>query len=339
MKRLDFFRLAGAAAAIVGMTLLFRGLAYHPGVAPDFSDEKPGAETIVVISTAESGSAIGAKLEAAGVVKSSQAFFRRAVLDPRSSRIAPGEHRIQTRISAKLALQQLLDAKRLVNAIEVKDGAWVSEVAANLIAAGFSRGEVESALKNLSLPIDFNAKKAEGFLYPAFYDYQKGETASEIVKRMIARFESATSDIQWKGVKGFTPYQILTIASLIQAEGTPDVQRKVARVIFNRLQKRMPLQMDTTVHYIFKRRGKIALSLADTKVSSPYNTFLNAGLPPTPINNPTVAAINAALNAESGDWLYFVTVSPNVTKFTSSYDEFLTFKAEYKKNLAVGAFK
>ena len=66
---------------------------------------------------------------------------------------------------------------------------------------------------------------------------------------------------------------------------------------------------------------------------------LNAGLPPTPINNPTVGAIDAALNAESGDWLYFVTVSPNVTKFTSNYDEFLSFKAEYKKNLAAGAFK
>ena len=339
MKRADLLRVFAAGTVIVAFTFLFRGLAYHPGVAPDFSDDKPGAETIVVIGTAESGSSIGVKLEEAGVVKSSQAFFRRAVVDVRSSRIAPGEHRIQTRISAKQALEQLLDAKRLVNAIEVKDGAWVSEVVANFTAAGFSKNEVESALRKVSLPSNFSAKSAEGFLYPAFYDYQKGESAAAIVSRMVARFESGTRGVDWKSVKGFTPYQILTIASLIQAEGTPDVQRKVARVIFNRLVKKMPLQLDTSVHYIFKRRGEIALALTDTKVVSPYNTFLNVGLPPTPINSPTIGAITAALNPEPGDWLYFVTVSPNVTKFTSTYSEFLTFKAEYKKNLASGGFK
>lgn len=339
MKRAELLRLFAAGIMILVLTFIFRGLAYHPGVAPDFSNDKPGAETIVVIGSSESGAAIGVKLQAAGVVKSSQAFFRRAVEDPRSSRIAPGEHRIQTQISAKWALEQLLDAKRLVNAIEVKDGAWVSEVVANFTAVGFSKTEVESALRKVSLPSDFNARNAEGFLYPAFYDFQKGESAATILSRMVARFESATRGVDWKSVNGFTPYQILTVASLIQAEGTPDVQRKVARVIFNRLVKKMPLQLDTSVHYIFKRRGEIALALTDTKVVSPYNTFLNVGLPPTPINSPTIGAITSALNPEPGDWLYFVTVSPGVTKFTSTYSDFLVFKAEYKKNLASGAFK
>ena len=339
MKRSEFLRIGMAGFVIVMMTLIFRSLAYHPGPASDYPDSMAGPETVITIESSESGSAIALKLQTAGVVKSAEAFFRRAVADSRSTRIAPGEHRIQTRVSAKTALEQLIDAKRLVNAIEVKDGAWVSEVVAQFIAAGYSKSEVRQAIKNLSLPSQFDAKSVEGFLYPAFYDFQKGESAEKIFSRMIARFEDSTQNIDWNLVKNYTPYQILTIASIVEAEGSPDVHRKVAQVIYNRLSARMPLQMDTTVHYIFKRRGEIALSLADTKIDSPYNTFLRTGLPPTPICNPTLASISAALNPEPGDWLYFVTVSPGVTRFTHSYDEFLNFKAEYKRNLAAGAFK
>jgi UPF0755 protein len=132
---------------------------------------------------------------------------------------------------------------------------------------------------------------------------------------------------------------LLTIASLVETEGTPDIFGKVSRVIFNRLQKGMPLQFDSTVHYALNRRGEIRVSLADIKVKSKYNTFTNAGLPPGPIGSPTRDAIDATLSPLEGDWLYFVTVKPGDTRFTSSYDQFLEWKAEYKKNFKQGLFE
>jgi UPF0755 protein len=101
----------------------------------------------------------------------------------------------------------------------------------------------------------------------------------------------------------------------------------------------MPLQFDSTIHYIFDRRGELPLSTKDTKKSSPYNTFMNRGLPPGPIGSPTIAAIEATLNPADGPWLYFVTVLPKQTKFTADYKEFLDFKAEYKRNFASGEFE
>jgi UPF0755 protein len=101
----------------------------------------------------------------------------------------------------------------------------------------------------------------------------------------------------------------------------------------------MPLQFDSTVHYALNRRGEIRVSLQETKVQSKYNTFIYRGLPPTPIGSPTKAAITAALNPPQGNWLYFVTVKPGETRFTNSYDEFLLWKAEYKRNFRAGLFE
>ena len=101
----------------------------------------------------------------------------------------------------------------------------------------------------------------------------------------------------------------------------------------------MPLQLDSTVHYALNRRGEIRVSLEDIKVRSKYNTFVYPGLPPGPIGSPTAAAVSAALQPEAGDWLYFVTVKPKDTRFTSSYDQFLEWKAEYKKNFKLGLFE
>jgi UPF0755 protein len=157
---------------------------------------------------------------------------------------------------------------------------------------------------------------------------------------MISRFESEpVAQKLLQGNKDFTPQQLLTIASIVQAEGGKDDFTKVARVIFNRLKIGMPLQMDSTVHYIMKLRGQIFLSTRSTMINSPYNTYRKYGLPPGPIGNPGVAAMDATMNPAVGDWLYFITVAPGDTRFTKSLDEFNTWKALYTKNRKAGAFK
>jgi len=328
-----------AGIIVVIFTLGLRAIAPDSVSAPDFDGRNPKGEVVISVARGDAGSEIAKKLFEAGVVKSSEAFFRIAVIDQRSTRIAPGEHRIQGNISASQALEQMLDPSRIANLIVVRDGAWQSEIVNQFVSAGFSPKSIEAAIKATQVPSNFKATNLEGFLYPAFYSFATGETPKDLINEMLKRFAFSTKEIDWNARSGFTPYEILTIASLIETEGTPDVHRKVSRVIYNRLVARMPLQLDSTVHYILQRRGEIQVSLDETKLNSPYNTFVRQGLPPTPIGSPTLASIEAALDPEPGDWLYFVTVKPGETRFTSQYQEFLSFKALYKKNLAAGLFK
>jgi UPF0755 protein len=157
---------------------------------------------------------------------------------------------------------------------------------------------------------------------------------------MVDRFSDEVMGQELLAAKGkYSPAQLLTIASLIQAEGGAGDFYKVSRVIRNRLEISMPLQLDATVHYVKKLRGEIFLSTNSTLIKSPYNTYRNYGLPPTPIGNPGSEAIAAALKPAAGDWLYFITVAPGDTRFTRSHDEFLTWKALFVKNRKAGAFK
>jgi UPF0755 protein len=137
----------------------------------------------------------------------------------------------------------------------------------------------------------------------------------------------------------FTPQQLLVIASLIQAEGKLQDFGQISQVIRNRLKIGMPLQFDSTVHYVKKSRGNIVLSTQSTLISSTYNTYRRYGLPPGPINNPGEAAMRAAIAPQAGDWLYFITVAPSDTRFTSDIDQFSKWKIEYKKNLRAGKFR
>lgn len=339
LERSPLLRLLAAGILIVFITLLLREANSGPQSAPDYEVGSAGQEVIVEILSGESGSEIGRKLESLSVVKSSAAFFRVAVADSRSQRIAPGEHRIETRIPAKVALEQLLDPSRIPNLIVVKDGQRLSEISESIFNFGISKVELEKSIRNAFPPEMFKSKNIEGFLYPAQYSFNKSVDGDEILSAMLNRFVSATKDIDWSNERDFTPFEIMVIASLVQTEGTPDVFGKVSRVIYNRLEKRMPLQFDSTVHYALERRGEIRVSLVDTKVKNRYNTFVYPGLPPGPIGSPTKPAIDAALNPEVGNWLYFVTVKPFDTRFTNSYDQFLEWKAEYKRNFKEGLFE
>ena len=117
------------------------------------------------------------------------------------------------------------------------------------------------------------------------------------------------------------PMQLLTIASLIQAEGDQVDFAKISQVIRNRLKIGMPLQLDATVQYVPTQTRSSFRSSQSMKIPSPYNTYLHYG-PPGPIGNPGRAAMDAALHPEIGNWLYFITVKPGDTRFTEAYSEF-----------------
>ena len=312
-----------------------------PSVAPDFPTNAMIAdqpEVVIEIPQGSSGSEIAKLLFENKVTKSSEAFFRVAVGDKRSEKIAPGNHRISQNIAARQALEQLLDPNRIPNLIKIYEGGWKSEVTAALRKYGFTSTEIAAAFRQAKLPQGF--KDIEGLLFPAQYTFAKGVTAQQAVQAMVDRFTSETVSQQLlQGSSEFSAGQLLTIASIVQAEGDAKDYAQVSRVIRNRLKIGMPLQLDSTVHFVKKVRGQIFLSTQSTLINSPYNTYKRYGLPPGPIGSPGVEAMKAALKPATGDWLFFITVAPGDTRFTKSIEEFNSWKSLYEKNRKAGVFK
>ena len=283
----------------------------------------------IEVSDGESGLQIAKDLYAAKVTASVTSFYQLAISDNRSGQISPGSHQLNLKISAKQALEQLLDPKRNSGLISVIEGSWRSEIATKLKAAGFT--DVDGAFSKIIVPKGFSA--SEGIYFPAQYSFAKGTSSVVALQSMVDRFAKEAKNV------GLTKESELIVASLVQAEGDPQDFSKISRVIYNRLKIGMPLQLDTTVQYVLKKRGSVFLSTNSTLIKSPYNTYKHYGLPAGPIGNPGIAAMSAALHPAVGDWLYFITVKPGDTRFTKSHDEFLLWKNEYEKNLKAGAFK
>ncbi|MCF3131450.1 endolytic transglycosylase MltG [Streptomyces olivochromogenes] len=195
------------------------------------------------------------------------------------------------------------------------------------VPTGTTRMSIAKA--GLRLPGD-SGGNPEGFLFPATYPIAEGATPQSVLQSMVdtanKRFNGAPIAAGAQR-NAMNIYQAVTIGSIVQAEaaGKADMG-KVARVVFNRLTRGMPLQMDSTINYALNR-NTLRTSMDDTRIDSPYNSYQRMGLPPTPIDNPGEDAVRAAINPPPGDWLFFVTVKPGDTRFTSDY-------AEHQRNVA-----
>jgi UPF0755 protein len=333
-------RVVAALVASVLSIYLLSIIKSGPSAAADFDcSSDPGQGTVSIdVASGETGLEIARELFEKNVIASSEVFFRLAVADPKAALIAPGVHMIDRQLCAQNALDQLLDSKRIAGLIAVSEGAWVSEIKKLFSKAGYPQGEVKAAFSSAIVPKPFT--ELEGLLFPAQYSFAQGTKADVALKEMIARGLEEVTKVGFFSVQSqYSPQQLLTIASIIQAEGGSGDFTKVSRVIYNRLKIGMPLQMDSTVHFVMESRGNIFLSTKSTLINSPYNTYRKYGLPPGPIGNPGLNAMKAALSPAAGDWLYFITVAPQDTRFTSSLDEFNTWKVLYKKNLRAGKFE
>jgi UPF0755 protein len=291
----------------------------------------------ISVPTGATGAEIANILEAAGVVASAESFFRAAVANPKANSIAPGTHSLSLKVSGATALEQLLDPKRITNLIKIGEGAWNSEIFKQMAATRIWREEPVESAKKVVLPKGIIT--LEGVLFPAQYSFAEGTSQVAALQSMVNKFNQVIATIDFSDPsETFSTQQLVTIASLIQAEGRPENFAQISQVIRNRLNLGMPLQFDSTVHYLQKIRGQIFLSRKSTTLKSPYNTYQNYGLPPGPIGNPGLAALKAAVAPAKGDWLYFITVAPGDTRFTKSFSEFNGWKLIYKKNREAGAF-
>lgn len=299
---------------------------------------KSGSERVeVIINNGDTGLDIARKLYQSGVVKTSKAFYREALADKRANGISPGIHSLDKKISAESALNQLLEKERNRGLLRLAEGLRIYEVISILNKSELLEGEFSGKV----IPNQrYGTSNLEGFLFPAQYAFAPGTTVDQAVTQMLNRFEIAAQESKLDHCyQDYTAYQCLIIASIAQAEGDPQDYTKIARVIYNRLAVGMPLQMNATVDYAAKLRGQIRMSYKQLEINSKYNTYKYRGLPPSPIGSPGEEAMAASVNPADGDWLYFITVKPQDTRFTKSIDQFNVWVKEFRKNEDAGLFK
>ena len=341
LNRGSLQRLSIAGIFILAFTFSLREINQAGGGYANFPDRVISAneESISIsIPTGATGAEIAKILEAAGVVASSESFFRAAVANSKAASIAPGTHALSLKISGKVALEQLLDPKRIINLIKITEGAWNSEIFAQMAATKIWSERPAQSAKSVLLPRGITA--LEGVLFPAQYSFAEGTPQLDALQSMVDKFNKVIDGIDFTDPeKKLDKQELVILASLIQAEGRTQDFAQISRVVRNRLALGMPLQFDSTVHYVMKSRGDIFLSNKSTKLKSPFNTYQNRGLPPAPIGNPGVAALKASITPADGDWLFFITVAPGDTRFTNSFSEFNNWKLLYQKNRKAGAFE
>ena len=303
----------------------------------DFPKGNAGPDVRIVVTKGETGTAIAQDLASQHVVANAQTLVKK-LITRKIVGIAPGIHLVQSVIPSDEAIRQLLDQKRIIDSIYVLPGSTEADILKELhLVTSLTQSDSLSTIA----PYYANPRNSlEGQLAPVQYSFQPGTTTHDALANMVKTFSQEVAATKLNlGYGKYSPYQVLTIASLLQIEADPTDYGKVARVIYNRLSIGMPLQLNSTVQYVLGLRGQIGLSIKATKVESPYNTYLHTGLPPTPISNPSLSAITGALTPETGDWLYFITVSPHDTRFTSSFQTFEGWVSLYNQNVAAGAFK
>ena len=283
-----------------------------------------GSGTVQVqIEAGDSGRAIGQTLQEADVVKSADAFVEATRNEPRAASIQPGTYELRAQMSSQAALDLLLDpSSRVSIRAAVPEGLRKEQVFERLQeATGIPVADLEAAATSgeVGLPAEADGDP-EGYLFPATYEFEPDVTATEVITQMVERHRQAMESV---GVPEELRREVLIKASLIEKEAQLDEDfAKVARVIANRLEAGMPLQLDSTVNYA-TGKGGITTTPEDRETDSPYNTYKYPGLPPGPISSPGEKALAAALNPAEGDWLYFVAVDPETgeTRFAETAEE------------------
>jgi UPF0755 protein len=329
--------LAGwAAYAAIGPTAgsIFAG---GESEEPDFPGPGQG-QVQVVVEPGDTGESIATALRDAGVTRTRSAYLAAAKADPEAAAtIQPGTYTLRKEMRGADAFLALTEAaNRIADRTVLREGLWVSETFAALSkSTGVPVAEYEQASKApeaLGLPAEAGGN-VEGWLYPASYEFADGTSATAQLRQLVAQTVRALEEA---GIPRASWQRTLILASIIEGEVSSDTDRaKVARVILNRLADvNGPtvglLQMDSTVHYLAKERGRAGTTAAQRASNSPYNTYKVKGLPPGPIGNPGKKSIIAASQPADGDWIYFVTVNPDTgeTKFAST-------SAEHARNVKV----
>jgi UPF0755 protein len=232
--------------------------------------------------------------------------------------IRAGSYDLTTGMTLDAALRVLTTAPKAVPTVEITipEGYRLTQIAARAqqdlgVSGKQLLGLAQSGKYSLPPYLPSGTRSAEGFLFPATYQFvKKGLTPDAVITKLLDQFGTEAEALHLKegaARLGLTPYQVVIVASMIEKEAKLEKDRPlIAEVIYNRLAKGMTLGIDATLLYDDPTPGDNSLSSSDLKSRSPYNTRVHAGLPPTPIASPGTASLQAALHPASGDLLYYV---------------------------------
>ncbi|HEU0212646.1 MAG TPA: endolytic transglycosylase MltG [Jiangellaceae bacterium] len=319
------------SVAVVGgviATVLFGGRALFGGMfdglfgpAADYAGPGSG-EVSVTIEPGASLREIGSTLAEADVVASTEAFVEAAEENPDGSAIQAGDYVLLRKMKAADAVVAMIEATTVIGRVAIPEGYRLTQIVDRVAEeTGFPADDVLAAIDGAQGLPEYAEGEAEGFLFPATYDIQPDTTAASLVQAMLTRFGQAAETVGLEagaGERDLTPREVVTIASIVEREvAREEDMPMVAEVVYNRLSgacsaNGIPagrLQLDSTVHYaVGDNAASVFTTDAQRAVDSPYNTYLNSGLPPGPIASPGEAALGAALDPSAEGYCYFTAV-------------------------------
>ena len=329
------------ALGVVVAVGLFVAFVIVPGMSSSGSAVASGQEVTVVIPEGSGGTAIAQALKNAGVITSSDDFYKEVQKQNADQKLKSGTYTFVTGATVSEVVKQLVSGPNSSSAkLTIAEGLTLAKTAAAVESAlGIPASDFLAQAKASTYVTDYPFLSAaqndslEGFLYPKTYDFSgKDVTADSVIRAMLTQYQTevasldfatAESTIQSRYSLTMSNYQILTLASIIEKEAvTNDDRPLVSSVFYNRLARNMALQSDATMGYV--TGGEVTAQ--DLQTASPYNTYLNTGLPPTPICTPSIESIQAAMAPADTNYLYFLIIengSYSNHTFSETYDEHL----------------
>jgi UPF0755 protein len=319
--------------AIAGILVLWFLIALFQPLHGDGS-----GKVVVAIPKGSSVAEVGDLLDSEGVVSSSTLFQLRVTLAGKRSELYPGRFVLAEGMSYGAAIDALSTAPVKATAtVTIPEGYSREQTAPLVEEAGLTGSYMNESVRSKYLdPANYGgaaAKDLEGFLFPDTFELKPHAPAADLVQLQLQDFKRRIKgvDMSYARSKNLTTYDVLTIASMVEREAQLDSERPlVAAVIYNRLHDGMPLGIDATIRFATGNYSE-PLTESELAIDSPYNTRLNAGLPPGPISSPGLASIEAAAHPARADYLFYV-VKPGTCgehSFSSTEAEFQTDVARY----------
>ncbi|MBU4348261.1 endolytic transglycosylase MltG [Patescibacteria group bacterium] len=299
----------------------------------------------IEINTGEGFIQISDKLKRVGVIRSNVAFRILSLLSGSAHKLKPGIYSLDTSQPSPQILRNLITGSLVVKKVIIQEGLTLLDIDKKLSKEGVLplNALAKFDFKKFNDDYEFlqNLESLEGYLFPDTYNFFANSKPEEVVKKFLDNFNQKA----WPILKDisliieddtYEANQFINIASLIEKEIYFDEERSmVSGIIYNRLRIGMPLQIDATVSYakckgFFFYCDNPVILKKETELSSPFNTYLFQGLPPTPISNPGLSSIKAVLNPEKSDYLYYLS-DPKTKKtiYSKTLDEHNTNKAKY----------
>jgi UPF0755 protein len=294
---------------------------------------------LFVVESGKGIQSIAQDLKDEGVIKKTWPFLLgyKLYFSPKS--LKAGEYELRLPVSTKEILTILSEGKIFFHPVTIPEGLTRREIAQHLDSIGIIEEEdfLEACSRTELLgTYDIEAENLEGYLFPETYHLSRGISADTIVTTLVNQFKSVfTEEWRQRAIEiNMTPRKVVTLASLIEKETSFPEERELVSVVFhNRLRIKMKLDCDPTIIYAMKEQGTYTgrLLKRHLKLDSPYNTYLNRGLPPGPICNPGQAALEAALYPADEKYIYFVSKNDGSHVFSRTFSEHQRAVRKYQR--------